>query len=131
MTKKEYIIEVAGWKTADWQGYCADDYLCGYYDMVFDSREQAEAWIDSNHAGPDCDGVTCKFAVVEKSQSDEAIRAATPDLLAMLHKCERFLEQVATHLEGLGSCGQAGNCSIVRQGIRAAIEKAKRGAACP
>jgi hypothetical protein len=58
----------------------------------------------------------------------QADPAAGPELLAMLKRCERFLEQVAQHLQALDAPGQAGNCTIIRREILAVVIKVERGA---
>lgn len=45
-------------------GYHADDYLPDYDEQNFASENLAQRWVESNHKGPDVDGVEARFVVV-------------------------------------------------------------------
>ena len=45
-------------------GYRADDYLPGYDGQEFENEDLAKRWIETNHKGPDVDGVEARFVVV-------------------------------------------------------------------
>lgn len=54
-------VEMVG---EDVAGYFARDYLPGFLNMEFATKDEAEAWITANHAGPDIDGVDAIFIPV-------------------------------------------------------------------
>ena len=66
-------------------GYHADEYLPGYDEQTFDTEIQVPRWVESNHKGPDVDGVEARFvagpAMADRHFSvGETIEAETTDL---------------------------------------------------
>lgn len=55
----------------------------------------------------------------------DPVRDAAPELLAEARATAVFLDRLAEHLEFNGMPGQAGNCAIRAQAVRAAIAKAE------
>lgn len=51
-------------------GYHADEFLPGYDEQTFDNENLGQRWIESNHKGPDVDGVEARFLVRLAEASD-------------------------------------------------------------